>query len=210
MNPYKTLKHFAESDFIEKKSRFIGIGKPLETETEALSFLNEIRAQHRSAAHHCWAYILGSNKGIMRYSDDGEPGGTAGLPIISVMKSFNVTNCMIVVVRYFGGVLLGTGGLLRAYTRGAGDALKKCGFVEMKLSQRLSIAVSYSNWQKLTYYISSAPVITEQIEYLEIVKVNLIVQAKDLELVTANIQKVTDGRTKISNGEQLLYPWDVQ
>lgn len=209
MNPYKTIKYCAESEFIEKKSRFIGIGKPLETEKEALAFLEETRARHRGAAHHCWAYILGSNKGIMRYSDDGEPGGTAGLPIITVMKSFDVTNCMVIVVRYFGGILLGAGGLLRAYTKGAGDALRKCEIVAMKLSQRLTVTVGYSHWPKVSYFLSTAPAINEGIEYLENVRINLIVQDKDFESVKTNILRVTDGRAGLTKVDNLLYPWSI-
>ena len=115
--PYKTLMKRASDSFIVNKSRFIGHGAPVESEEEALGFLAEMRREYQDASHNCYAYIIGTNMGIMRYNDDGEPGGTAGMPIIEVMKARGVTNAIVVVTRYFGGVLLGTGGLVRAYTQ---------------------------------------------------------------------------------------------
>ena len=127
MKPYKTLLKAASEEFIVNKSRFIGHGAPCETEEEALTFLGRMREQYKDANHNCYAYIIGANMGVMRYNDDGEPGGTAGMPIIEVMKARGVTNCAVVVTRYFGGILLGAGGLTRAYARGATAALNACG-----------------------------------------------------------------------------------
>ena len=107
--PYKTLMKRASDSFIVNKSRFIGHGAPVESEEEALGFLAEMRREYQDASHNCYAYIIGTNMGIMRYNDDGEPGGTAGMPIIEVLKARGVTNCCVVVTRYFGGVLLGDG-----------------------------------------------------------------------------------------------------
>ncbi len=104
---YKTLRAENSAEFVINKSRFIGYGCPCETEDEALAFLARIRQKHKDATHNCYAYIIGLNSGIMRYSDDGEPGGTAGMPIIEVMKARGVVNCAVVVTRYFGGILLG-------------------------------------------------------------------------------------------------------
>ena len=109
MNPYRTLRQSASDEFIINKSRFIGYAAPCETEAEALAFLQSIRTKHKDATHNCYAYIIGQNAGIMRYSDDGEPGGTAGLPMMEVLKHQGVVNCCCVVTRYFGGVLLGAG-----------------------------------------------------------------------------------------------------
>jgi hypothetical protein len=133
LKPYKTLLKAADGEFIVNKSRFIGYGCPCETEEEALAFLASIRTKHKDATHNCYAYIIGPNMGIMRYSDDGEPGGTAGMPIIEVMKARGVTNCAVVVTRYFGGILLGAGGLVRAYSQGAATALN----AEVRLYDRL-------------------------------------------------------------------------
>ena len=125
MNPYRTLRQFASDEFIINKSRFIGYAAPCETEAEALAFLQSIRTKHKDATHNCYAYIIGQNAGIMRYSDDGEPGGTAGLPMMEVLKHQGVVNCCCVVTRYFGGVLLGVIEILgKAYvSTELGDAL---------------------------------------------------------------------------------------
>ena len=124
---YKTLRAENSAEFVINKSRFIGYGCPCETEEEALAFLARIRQKHKDATHNCYAYIIGLNSGIMRYSDDGEPGGTAGMPIIEVMKARGVVNCAVVVTRYFGGILLGAGGLVRAYAQGSKAALDAAG-----------------------------------------------------------------------------------
>ena len=125
MNPYRTLRQSASDEFIINKSRFIGYAAPCETEAEALAFLQTIRTKHKDATHNCYAYIIGQNAGIMRYSDDGEPGGTAGLPMMEVLKHQGVVNCCCVVTRYFGGVLLGVIEILgKAYvSTELGDAL---------------------------------------------------------------------------------------
>ena len=114
IDSYITVREEASDEVVITKSRFIGYAAPCETEEDALAFLRRIREMHRDARHHCYAYVIGKNKGIMRYSDDGEPAGTAGLPMMDVLKSRDVVDCAVVVVRYFGGVLLGTGGLVRA------------------------------------------------------------------------------------------------
>ena len=111
---YKTVLREARDEVVIHKSRFIGHAAPVSSTEEALRFLARIREEHRDATHNCYAYIVGANMGVMRYSDDGEPGGTAGMPIIEVLNAREVTNCCVVVTRYFGGVLLGAGGLVRA------------------------------------------------------------------------------------------------
>ena len=137
MTSYKTTRQRAQDEFIVNKSRFIGYACPCETEEEALAFLKEIREKHRDATHNCYAYAIGANAGIMRYSDDGEPGGTAGLPMMEVLKSRGVVNCCVVVTRYFGGVLLGAGGLVRAYTKGCAIALNAAQVSVMEKTARV-------------------------------------------------------------------------
>ena len=128
---YITVSGISCEEIIINKSRFIGYASPCSSENDALTFLQSIRDEHKTATHHCYAYIIGENCGIMRYSDDGEPGGTAGMPIMDVMRTKSIVNCCIVVVRYFGGTLLGTGGLVRAYTQSAQAALSASGIVRM-------------------------------------------------------------------------------
>ena len=130
MSNYKTLHKFGVDEYIVEKSTFIGYAKPIKTEEEAIEFVNEIKKKHKDATHNVWAYTVGKTMNIQRYSDDGEPQGTAGIPILEVMKKQGITDCAVVVTRYFGGILLGTGGLTRAYTQGASIAIKSAGVIE--------------------------------------------------------------------------------
>ncbi len=143
---YKTLKQSASDEFIVNKSRFIGYACPCRTEEEALAFLKAIREKHKDATHNCYAYVIGENAGIMRYSDDGEPGGTAGLPMIDALRGAGVTNVLCVVTRYFGGVLLGTGGLVRAYSRACSEAICAAGVVRMAPCDAVEFMVPYAQW----------------------------------------------------------------
>ena len=125
LKPYKTARAASETEFTVNKSRFIGRCFPVSSEEEALARLDEIRKLHHDATHNCWAYNL--RGGIMRFSDDGEPGGTAGMPMLQVLQRENLHNVVCVVTRYFGGILLGAGGLVRAYTKGAKIAVDAAG-----------------------------------------------------------------------------------
>ena len=207
MKPYKTLLKAASEEFIVNKSRFIGHGAPCETEEEALAFLARIRQKHKDATHNCYAYIIGLNAGIMRYSDDGEPGGTAGMPIIEVMKARGVVNCAVVVTRYFGGVLLGAGGLVRAYAQGSKVALDAAGVVVMERSARHLVEVDYSTWQRLEYFLRSAPVIIEHTEFGASVVCTLMVRRRDEDALLAEITRVTDARAETLPDGELYYPW---
>ena len=119
MSTYKTLHEFGMDEIIIEKSTFIGYAKPIKTEEEAIEFINEIKKKHKDATHNVWAYTVGKTMNIQRYSDDGEPQGTAGIPTLEVIKKEDLRDVVVVVTRYFGGVKLGAGGLVRAYTKGA-------------------------------------------------------------------------------------------
>ena len=204
---YKTLGKAGSDSFIIKKSRFIGHGSPAATEREALDFLAGIRAQHRDASHHCWAYIIGTNAGIMRYSDDGEPGGTAGLPIMEVLKARGVVNCAVVVTRYFGGVLLGASGLVRAYTQGAKTALDAAGVVVMERSARFWVGVEYSLWDRVEHYLQSAPVRCEQVEFAATVTATLLTRKRDEDAVFQALTALTDGQAALLPLEECDGDW---
>ena len=207
LKPYKTLMKRADDEFIVNKSRFIGSGRPCETEEEALAFLASIRQRYRDASHHCYSYISGANMGIMRYSDDGEPAGTAGMPIIEVLKNRGVTNCCVVVTRYFGGVLLGAGGLVRAYSHGCAIALNAAQVVRMQLSKRLLLDVPYPLWDRVNHALKSLPVLMEDTSFGASVEANLLVRALDAEEVGQKLTVLTDAKAEWLETEEMYYPW---
>lgn len=141
MKPYRTVREASETEYVVNRSRFIGRCFPVTDEAEALSILERIRKAHWDATHNCFAYILRS--GAARYSDDGEPQGTAGLPMMEVLKKRGVTDLLVVSTRYFGGILLGAGGLVRAYTRSASDAVEAAGLVSMEPCTTFSVQLPY-------------------------------------------------------------------
>ena len=207
--PYKTLRQSASDEFIINKSRFIGYGSPAQTEEEALAFLKGIREKHKDATHNCYAYVIGRNAGIMRYSDDGEPGGTAGLPIMEVLKAQGVVNCCVVVTRYFGGILLGAGGLVRAYTQGCVAALKASGVVVMEPSQQYLCEVGYPLWDKVQYALKSLPVQLLGSEFTTAVTFTLLVREKDAQQVLDTLIRVTDGKIETLLEEESFAGWEA-
>ena len=209
LKPYKTLIKRADDFFIVNKSRFIGYGCPCETEEEALQFLSEIRTKHKDATHNCYAYVIGKNAGIMRYSDDGEPGGTAGLPMMEVLKAQGVVNCCVVVTRYFGGVLLGAGGLVRAYTQGAVIALKAAQVVIMEPSQRYLCEVAYPLWDRVTHALKTMPVQLVSSEFTTAVGFTLLVREKDAEAMIADLTRLTDAKFEYLLEDESYEAWDA-
>ena len=207
MAPYKTLLGSASSEFIIQKSRFIGYGAPCETEEEALSFLSAIREKHKDASHNCYCYIVGPNMGVMRYSDDGEPGGTAGLPIIETVKKRAVTNCCVVVTRYFGGILLGAGGLARAYARGAQEALSACGVGTMYPSVQYAFDVSYPLFGKIERALESMPVRGVEKEFSDAVTVSLWVREDDAPGLEEELTALSEGRIEPLRLDEQYMAW---
>ena len=204
---YKTLKQSASDEYIVNKSRFIGHAAPCQTEEEALAFLKTIREKHRDAAHNCYAYVIGENAGIMRYSDDGEPGGTAGLPMMEVIKARDVKNCCVVVTRYFGGILLGAGGLVRAYSHSCALALAAARVVRMELSQRLLLDVPYPLWDRVNHALKSLPVLLEDTAFGASVEAAVLVRAGDAAEVQQTLTALTDAKAELLALEEVHYPW---
>ncbi len=204
---YKTLLKEASDEVIINKSRFIGYARPVQTVEEALAFLDRIRTRHRDATHNCYAYIIGQNAGVMRYSDDGEPGGTAGMPIIEVMKARGVVDCVVVVTRYFGGVLLGAGGLVRAYSHTCALALNAAQVCEMHPTEIWLFEVAYPLWDKVQHAFKSLPVRLESTEFTAAVAFELSVKSEDSEAVRAELVRVTDGRIESLLEEESYAPW---
>ena len=170
MKPYKTLGHYAAEEYIVKKSRFIGYAKPVKTEKEALDFIAEISKKHWDATHNVYAYSLREG-GIKRYSDDGEPQGTAGMPVLNVLTQEEVTDCVVVVTRYFGGILLGGGGLVRAYSHTAKIAVDAGGVITMRLCNIMSVTCDYNFYGRLNSLIPEYGGIVDDTVFEENVKI---------------------------------------
>jgi uncharacterized protein, YigZ family len=203
--PYITVKSFGEDRFEEKKSEFIGYAKRVENEEEAKAFINEIKNMHKQARHNCSAYIIGSNMNIQRYSDDGEPQGTAGIPILEVLKKSGVTDCAVVVTRYFGGILLGTGGLTRAYTKGASIAIKAAGIVEKVEGQKLSFEMEYDLFGKIQYICGQNSWHIEEVEYTDKVIVNLLTEKTIGDNVESEVIEATNGKVIVRKSDEGIY-----
>ncbi|MCR5353161.1 MAG: YigZ family protein [Clostridiales bacterium] len=194
MNSYKTfLKDFATDSFIEKKSEFISYAKRIYDEDEAKAFIAEIRKKHSDASHNCYAYIL-KDSGIARFSDDGEPGGTAGMPILEVLKREGLSGVCIVVTRYFGGILLGAGGLVRAYAKGAKLGVDASGVVEFVPYVVFFVSLSYSDYEKIQKEASKYGVSITDTAFEENVKITMSAKAENYELFSSFISDYTGGK----------------
>ncbi len=184
-----------ESEYTEKRSRFLGHIRCVESEEEAKAFIAETKKQYYDARHNCWCYII--RGGAERYGDDGEPQGTAGIPMLEVLRREGVTNAVCVVTRYFGGVLLGAGGLLRAYTKTAKDALDAAGISVVRRWIEAEVPCSYSQAEKLKTEIVSADGVISDMEYAADVTVKVLVPEEMAERFAARIFDVTAGSVKV-------------
>ncbi len=190
---YKTIAERCEARFIEKKSEFIGYLAPVETEEQAVEFINEIRSMHRKATHNCYAYILRDNSAA-RHSDDGEPSGTAGVPIYEVLRKEGLTDVVCVVTRYFGGVLLGAGGLVRAYTHGAKDAVDTAKIKVMALAEQLELSVEYSLYGRLPQIFAGFDVRVISEDFADHVKILLYVREELAEKLRKKLIDCCNGK----------------
>ena len=202
---YITIRQYGEDDFIEKKSEFIGYAKRCETEEEAKEFVLEIKNKHKQATHNCWAYVVGKNMNIQRYSDDGEPQGTAGIPILEVMKKSNITDCAIVVTRYYGGILLGAGGLTRAYTKGASIALKAGGVVEKVEGVKISLKMDYDMIGKVQYFCSQNNWHIEETEYTDKVITHILAELEVAEAIEKEAIESSNGKIVVDKSDSEIY-----
>ncbi|MCR1949531.1 MULTISPECIES: YigZ family protein [unclassified Clostridium] len=202
---YITIRDFGEDSFVEKKSEFIGYAKRCESEEEAKAFVSEIKNKHKQATHNCFAYVIGENMGIQRYSDDGEPQGTAGIPILEVMKKSNVTDCAIVVTRYYGGILLGAGGLTRAYTKGASIALKAGGVVEKVNGVRLLFHMDYDMLGKIQYKCNENNWYIEDTEYTDKVVVHILAEVEKANDIEKEIIEISNGKIIVNKEDEGIY-----
>ncbi|WP_443660596.1 YigZ family protein [Clostridium algidicarnis] len=202
---YITVKQEAIDEFKEKKSLFIGYIKRIEEEEEAKAFIEHIKSKHKDATHNVYAYIVGKNFEIQRYSDDGEPQGTAGVPILEVIKKIGITDCVIVVTRYFGGTLLGTGGLIRAYTKGASLAIKKAGIVEKVSGILLKFILEYESLGKVQFICNENKWYIEDILYTDKVEINIYSEIEKIEIIETKIIDATSGKVTVIKGEKDMF-----
>ena len=189
---YVTLSKEAEVSFIEKKSEFIGHAAPVKTEEEAMEYINKIRKKYGDATHNCYAYMLAN--GSARYSDDGEPQGTAGVPILSVIQKGGFTDAVIVVTRYFGGILLGAGGLVRAYSASARDAVAAAKIVTYAQYSEFRVRCSYSDYQKLIPLIERLGVKEDGSEFTDAVTLYLAAKPEVFKQFSEKLSEMSGGR----------------
>ena len=194
LKPYQTVLSAGESEIVISKSRFLGYCLPVSSESAAQEAIAQIRKKHFDARHCCYAFRL--TGGIARSSDDGEPSGTAGAPILNVLAGANVENVLCAVVRYFGGVLLGTGGLVRAYGKAASEALEHAEIVQIRVCARLSVTVSYSAYQLIEPMIRQKGYPNETV-FTDTVTLTLLLPAEESDALISAITDKTDGSAKI-------------
>ena len=199
---YKTVLNEANAEFTEKRSRFIGYCKPVTTEQEAVDFINSKRAEHWNATHNVYAYSLREGN-IKRYSDDGEPSGTAGMPTLDVILKQEIYDVCIVVTRYFGGILLGTGGLVRAYSQGAKLALEAGRIVTMQSCTMCAVRCSYSQYGKVSSLIMDIGAEIDDTVYEADVVIRFHIKPESLALLNKQLADATSGEIfAVADGEQ--------
>lgn len=192
MKEYKTVEFENSDEFVEKKSKFIGYVKPVQTQEEAVSFINLIKSKHWDATHNVYAYVLKENN-IQRYSDDGEPSGTAGVPVLDVILKNGLVDVCVVVTRYFGGIMLGAGGLVRAYSHGSKIAVESGNMITMAPCKVLTVSVEYSFYERVNNLLSDFDANIENAEFADNVTITFSLKQ---EMVTDLQNKLTD----LSNG----------
>ncbi|MGI5893636.1 MAG: YigZ family protein [Candidatus Merdivicinus sp.] len=192
MTDYITIEGEAADEFIERKSRFIGHCRHVETETEALAFIEEIRKKNWDATHNVFAYILRDGQ-LRRCSDDGEPQGTAGVPVLDVLQKTGVVDICMVVTRYFGGILLGAGGLVRAYSHGASIALEAAKHKYMTPCTRLIAEMDYSWYGKVTYILPKYNILTEDSSFTDRVTLTWLIKSSRLQEFEKELTELTNG-----------------
>lgn len=179
---FKTIDQNIEAEIVEKKSKFIANVFYVESVEEAEEYIRKIKKEHKLARHNCYAFSVFSREGITdRFSDDGEPSGTAGAPMLNIISSKKITNILVVVTRYFGGILLGTGGLVRAYTGAFQEALDKVNIIEKELGKFVRFIVSYQDLEKFKYYLKQNDIDIINSNFTENVEIEVDITEKKLE-----------------------------
>lgn len=202
---YRVLIEGGEGEIVEKKSRFIATVRKVETEEEAISFIEEMKKKYWDARHNCHAFVVGEKGSIQRYSDDGEPGGTAGRPMLDVLLGEGIRNIAVVVTRYFGGVLLGTGGLVRAYTQAAKAGIENSTVAWMRYGKVLGIETDYNGIGKILYLLGQSGIEPQNAEYTDVVRLQVTLPYEMAGKLEKDITEATNGKANISLIEETYY-----
>jgi len=201
---YLTVQHRGEHEIVIEKSRFIAHVARTETEEEAQTFIAEIKKKHKDATHNCSAYLIGERDEIQKALDDGEPSGTAGVPILEVLKKKNLKDTTVVVTRYFGGIKLGAGGLIRAYSKSTSEGIEATGIVERKLMRVISTKVDYTWLGKLENELRASIYTIKEIEYLDQVIIHIFAEEEKKQDYINWMTELTNGQAIIQEGD-ILY-----
>ena len=201
MKTYKTLHDFGSDEYVVEKSTFIGYAKPIKSEEEAVEFINQIKKKHKDATHNVWAYTVGETMNIQRYSDDGEPQGTAGIPTLEVIKKEDLRDVVVVVTRYFGGIKLGAGGLVRAYTKGAKIGIEAAQIIQKVKYKEVSVTIDYNQIGKVQNEIMNMGYTIKDTLYSE--KVEIIVYSREEEADSLKVKMIdiTSGTADVGESE---------
>ncbi len=201
----KIVYRGGQAEFVEKKSRFIAQLSPAASEEEALGFIATVKKKYRDASHNCSAFVVGDNQELQRYSDDGEPQGTAGRPMLEVLLSQDIHNTAAVVTRYFGGTLLGTGGLVRAYEKSLQEGLAASTVLDLQEGIRLEIKSDYNAAGRISHLIGQRHFPLIDSSYTDEVTFTVLVPKDQASKIRAAVTEATSGRAEISRGEKLRY-----
>lgn len=201
LQKYRTIKEDNQHEIEIKKSRFICFLKRIDSEEEAKDFIQQIKKEHWKANHNCSAFVLGDHHEIQRSSDDGEPSGTAGVPMLEVLKKNDLINVCAVVTRYFGGTKLGAGGLIRAYSGSVAQAIVHTGIVEGKLQQEVFVQLDYPNWGKMENFIASENLAVKDTQFTDRVVVTCMVDENQVDDFEAQVTDLLNGQVSFTTGE---------
>lgn len=206
---YKTVLNEASAEIEEKRSRFIAAVRPVTTEEEALEFINSVKSKHWNATHNVYAYFIGGDVTAQRFSDDGEPSGTAGMPVLEVIKRMEVQDLVVVVTRYFGGTLLGAAGLIRAYSKSAALGIEAAGIVKRLLCNEINIVVEYTLFGKVQNLIMTEGHPIKDTVYGQDVEIIVYVPADETERFIKLVEEATNARSLVGTGEKTYITVDM-
>lgn len=206
---YQTVRSYGESEYIIQKSRFLTYVKRTETEEEAIDFINEIKKMHHNATHNCSAYMIGEHDEIQKANDDGEPSGTAGVPMLEVLKKQVLKDTTVVVTRYFGGIKLGSGGLIRAYGRATSEGIAATGTVLCKLHDLMKIEIDYTWLGKVENEIRQSPYPLKEITYAENVEIYIHVPVSETDIFINWVTEMTNGQSEIMSVQKEFLEFEI-